>query len=69
MSAIESATAGDGYEVREGTQVVSDDTGHYGGVVSLTEEDGRVMAAVACTDDILRAFDVEYLSVFTDQGG
>jgi hypothetical protein len=69
VSAIESATAGDGYEVREGTQVVSDDTGYYGGVVSLAEDGGHVVAAVACDDGVLRAFDVEYLSVFTDQGG
>jgi hypothetical protein len=69
VSAVESATAGDGYEVRVGTQVTSDDTGHYGGVASLAGEDGRVVAAVACEDDVLRAFDVEYLSVFTDQGG
>lgn len=66
---IEEATAGDGYPVREGTQVVDDTSGHYGCVVSIAEDDGVIMAAVACEDDGLRAFDVEYLSVMTDQGG
>jgi hypothetical protein len=69
VSAAESAVAGDGYEVRAGSGVTSDDTGHYGTVVSLAEQDGRVVAAVACEDDVLRAFDVEYLSVFTEQHG
>lgn len=69
MSAVESATAGDGYEVCQGTQMVSDDTGYYGVVASLAEQDGRVVAAVACSDDVLRAFDVGYLSVFTEQHG
>jgi hypothetical protein len=69
VSAVESAVAGDGYEVREGTGVTADGPGHYGVVVSLAEEDGRVVAAVACEDDVLRGYDVEYLSVFTEQHG
>jgi len=69
VSAVESAVAGDGYEVREGTQVTCDGPDHYGVVVSLAEEGGRVVAAVACEDDVLRGYDVEDLSVFTVQHG
>ena len=69
MSAVESAVNQDGDEVRVGTQVCSGDDGHYGGVEALAEEDGRVMAAVVCEDDVLRAYEVEYLGVFTVQHG
>jgi len=69
VSAVESATAGDGYEVRAGTEVVADGPDHYGVVAGLAEEDGRVVAAVMCEDDVLRGYDVEDLSVFTVQHG
>jgi hypothetical protein len=69
VSAVELATAGDGYEVRAGTEVTCDDPDHYGVVTSLAEENGRVVAAVACEDDVLRAYDVQDLSVFTVQHG
>ena len=70
MRAIEHATAGDGLDITEGTQVVWTETDDWGPVMAIWEiDDGTVMADVALSEEaVVRLIDVTDLAVFTSQG-
>lgn len=66
---LESATAGDGFEITEGTQVVWTETDDWGPVVGIwRDEEGYVLADVALSESaVIKLIEVSDLSVFTDQ--